>query len=131
MWAAAPVPAQRYILAQGEALPAYHVGQRLTGTSAWYGQRAQGHWMANGARFDLNKMTAAHRTLPFGTKIRVTNTKNGKSVVLTITDRGPATRRYMLDVTRGAAEKLSMRRAGEAPVTVEILALPKWYKAPE
>lgn len=118
---------QRYVLGEGENLPSYHVGQHFRGISAWYGQRLHGNRTSDGGRFDLNKMTAAHRTLPFGSKVRVTNEKNGKSVVVTITDRGPSSRRYIIDISRGAAEKIGMRRAGIAPVTVEILDLPKWY----
>lgn len=124
----AGVQNQRYILGSDEVLPVYHEGQKLSGTSAWYGKRAHGNRTASGSRFDWRKMTAAHRTLPFGTRVRVTNTRNHKNVVVTITDRGPSSRSYVLDVSRGAAEKLSMVRAGVASVTMEILELPKWYK---
>ena len=124
----AGVQNQRYILASDEVLPEYREGQKVSGISAWYGKRAHGNKTASGSRFDWRKMTAAHRTLPFGTKVRVTNMKNRKAVVVTITDRGPSSRRYILDVSRGAAEKLSMVKAGVASITMEILELPKWYK---
>lgn len=107
-----------------EEVSSFHVGQKFHGVSAWYGQRLHGNRTSDGGRFDMNKMTAAHRTLPFGTRVRVTNERNGKSVVLTITDRGPSSRRYIIDISRGAAERIGMRRAGIAPVTVEILELP-------
>lgn len=125
--ASARTPAQYYVLGPGETLPTYHVGQKMTGTSAWYGQRLQGNSMAGGGRFDWHKMTAAHRTLPFGTKLRVTYLKNGRSEIVTVTDRGPSSRRFILDVSRGVAEKLGMKRAGTGLVTIEILELPKWY----
>lgn len=127
--ASAKTPAQYYILGPGESLPTYHVGQKMTGTSAWYGQRLQGNRTADGGRFDWHKMTAAHRTLPFGTKIRVTYLKNGRSEIVTVTDRGPSSRRYILDVSRGVAEKLGMKRAGTGTVTIEILELPRWYRS--
>lgn len=125
--APAGTPEQYYVLAEGEKLPSYRVGQKMTGTSACYGQRLQGNRTASGRRFDWHEMTAAHRTLPFGTKLKVTNRRNGREVVVTVTDRGPRPRKYVLDLSRGAAEKLSMRRAGIAPVTMEILELPAWY----
>ena len=67
-------------------------------------------------------MTAAHRTLPMGTKVRVTNKANGKSVVVRINDRGPFAKGRIIDISRGAAEKISMVRSGTARVTIERIS---------
>lgn len=119
--------AQRYLLNRNEKLPAYAVGQKMSGRCAWYGARAHGNKTASGATFDWRKLTAAHRTLPFGTKLRVTNKRNGKSVVVEVTDRGPKNRRYVLDISRQAAVNIGMKEAGEGMVTIEILDLPKSF----
>jgi rare lipoprotein A len=66
-------------------------------------------------------MTAAHRSLPFGTKVRVTNKRNGRSVVVTINDRGPFIRGRVIDLSRGAAQVIGMTGAGVAPVSLEVL----------
>ena len=119
--------AQRYLLNRNEKLPVYAVGQKLNGRCAWYGQRAHGNKTASGATFDWRTLTAAHRTLPFGTKVRVTNKRNGRSVVVEVTDRGPKNRRYMIDISRQAAVNIGLKEAGEGMVTIEILHLPEWY----
>jgi rare lipoprotein A len=82
----------------------------------------QGQMTASGARFNPNAMTAAHRSLPFGTKVRVTNKRNGKSVVVTINDRGPFIRGRIIDLSNAAAGVIGMRSAGVAPVVVERIA---------
>lgn len=82
----------------------------------------QGQMTASGARFNPGAMTAAHRTLPFGTKVRVTNKRNGKSVVVTINDRGPFIRGRIIDLSSAAAGVIGMKSAGVAPVTVERIA---------
>jgi rare lipoprotein A len=76
---------------------------------------------ASGARFNPSAMTAAHRSLPFGTRVRVTNRSNGRSVVVTINDRGPFIGGRMIDLSRGAAQVIAMTGAGVAPVSLEIL----------
>jgi rare lipoprotein A len=76
---------------------------------------------ASGERFDKHKLTAAHRTLPFGTMVRVTNTRNGKSVVVRINDRGPYGPKRIIDLSYAAAQQLDMINAGVAPVTLEVL----------
>ena len=77
------------------------------GTASWYGERHQGRKMANGRRFDRHELTAASWYFPLGTKIRVVNLKNGESVVVTITDRGPNLRLHrILDLSEAAAERL-------------------------
>src|ERR1700676_499271 len=77
------------------------------GTASWYGKRHQGRKMANGKRFDRNKLTAASWYFPLGTTIRVVNVKNGESVVVTITDRGPGQHLHrLIDLSQAAAERL-------------------------
>lgn len=93
----------------------------VSGPASWYGAEHHGRRTANGERFDMNGLTAAHRSLPFGTRVRVTNQRNGRNVVLRINDRGPFTGGRIIDVSRAAAQALGMVRSGTAPVTVEVL----------
>ncbi len=90
--------------------------------ASWYGAE-QGRSTASGERFDFHALTAAHRHLPFGTIIRVTNTLNGRSVDLRINDRGPWRHNRILDVTDAAADVLQMKQAGTVPVVIEVLKL--------
>lgn len=92
-----------------------------TGTASYYGRRFHGRRTANGERFDMNALTAAHRTLPFGSMVRVTNPANGKSVTVRINDRGPFSRGRVIDVSRAAAEELGLIRRGHGPVELELL----------
>lgn len=93
----------------------------MRGMATFYGDE-QGTKTASGERFDKRKLTAAHRTLPFNTRVRVTNTKNGKSVEVRINDRGPfGNRSRIIDLTVAAARQLDMIDAGVVPVTVEIV----------
>ena len=92
-----------------------------TGTAAWYGKEYQGKKTASGEVFDMNGLTAAHRTLPLGTVIRVTNIENIKNVIVTINDRGPFTRNRILDLTYAAAKELGFAAQGTARVQIEIL----------
>lgn len=88
---------------------------------AWSGM-ASYYWqpqkVACGGRFNPNAMTAAHKTLPCGTKVRVTNKRNGRSVVVTINDRGPYIKGRIIDLSKAAAAKIGMTGSGVAPVTV-------------
>ncbi|MFW9262289.1 septal ring lytic transglycosylase RlpA family protein [Nostoc sp. CALU 546] len=93
----------------------------LRGIASFYGYDFAGNRTASGQRFNPEGMTAAHRSLPFGTKVRVTNTRNGRSVVLRINDRGPFIRGRIIDVSTGAARVLGMMGSGIAPVQVEVL----------
>jgi rare lipoprotein A len=100
-------------------------GETLKITSTQSGMASyywQGQMVASGGRFNPNALTAAHRTLPFGTKVRVTNKRNGKTVVVTINDRGPFIRGRIIDLSNAAAGVIGMRSAGVAPVTVERIA---------
>ncbi|MGK0617806.1 septal ring lytic transglycosylase RlpA family protein [Meiothermus cerbereus] len=91
------------------------------GLASWYGPRFHGRRTANGERFNKFHMTAAHRTLPFNTWVRVTNLKNGKSVVVRINDRGPYVRGRIIDLSYAAARLLGMHAHGVVQVKVEIL----------
>jgi rare lipoprotein A len=91
------------------------------GMATFYGDE-QGTQTASGERFDKHKLTAAHRTLPLGTRVRVTNTKNGRSVEVRINDRGPfGGHGRIIDVSEAAARQLDMIAAGVVPVTLEVL----------
>lgn len=98
---------------------ASHLG---TGTASFYADRFHGQRTASGEAFDNTAMTAAHRTLPFGSLVRVTNPATGASVVVRINDRGPFTRGRTIDLSRAAAEQLGMVRAGHARVELELVA---------
>ena len=92
------------------------------GMATFYGREQHGGPTASGERFDMRKLTAAHRTLPFGTRVRVTNTRNGRSVEVRINDRGPyGGRGRIIDLSEAAARRLDMIDAGVVPVTVEVL----------
>ncbi|MDR0826442.1 MAG: septal ring lytic transglycosylase RlpA family protein [Desulfovibrio sp.] len=89
---------------------------REEGVASWYGPDFHGKTTANGERYDMFGMTAAHKLLPFGTKVLVTNRENGKSVVVRINDRGPFVSDRVIDLTRTAAERIGMIAKGTAPV---------------
>lgn len=92
------------------------------GKASWYSVRTNsGTRTASGQRLSNEAATAAHKTLPMGTQVRVTNQSNGKSEVVTITDRGPYVRGRIIDLTIGCAERLGFRQRGVAPVKVEVL----------
>ena len=93
----------------------------LSGTASWYGPGIHGRQTANGERYDMYGLTAAHRALPFGTKVRVTNRTNGKSVVVRINDRGPYVGERVIDLSRGAAQAVSMIDTGVVPVKLDVL----------
>ena len=96
-------------------------GYDQTGTASYYGARHHGKRTASGEPFDQHGLTAAHRQLPFGTRVLVTNLSNNKSVVVRINDRGPHTRGRLIDLSRQAAEQLGMLRSGTAQVKLEQL----------
>ncbi len=95
---------------------------REKGIASWYGGKFHGRKTASGERYDMNKLTAAHKTLPFGTRVRVTNLDTGRNVVVRINDRGPFVRGRIIDLSRAAARKVDMIRSGTARVLVEVLA---------
>ena len=100
--------------------------EQETGLASWYGPECQDSPTASGELFDMNELTAAHRNLPLGTRIRVTNVRNQRSVILRINDRGPDPNLggRLVDVSMAAAEKLGFLRSGLARVEVSIVSLP-------
>ena len=97
------------------------IASTFGGEASWYGPGFHGRLTANGERYNQNAMTAAHRRLRFGTRVRVTNLNNGRSVVVRINDRGPYARGRVIDVSAAAARSLGMIKSGVAPVRVTIL----------
>jgi peptidoglycan lytic transglycosylase len=94
------------------------------GVASWYGAEFQGCSTASGPPFDMNAMTCAHRCLPLGTRIKVTDLLTFRSLVLSVNDRGPYVPGRVLDVSRGAAKRLGFLGAGLAPVRIEIVSYP-------
>lgn len=92
------------------------------GTASYYGRELAGNRTASGERFNPHGLTAAHRTLPLGTKLRVTNVANGRSVIVRVNDRGPFVGRRLIDVSLGAAQEIQMIRSGTAQVRLEIVS---------
>jgi rare lipoprotein A len=91
------------------------------GKASWYGRPHHGRKTASGEIYDMNALTAAHRTLPLGTRVRVTNTDNGRSVVVRINDRGPFVDGRVIDLSRAAARELGATGHGLVPVRIEVL----------
>jgi len=135
-----PVPAETGILApvrsfhprpRGENVPPiqypeqpYRVARVQKGIASYYADKFHGRLTANGETFDMNQLTAAHKTLPFGTLVRVTNLENEKKVLLRINDRGPFVKNRIIDVSYAAAKVLDFLHEGVVPVRVEILEAP-------
>jgi rare lipoprotein A len=92
------------------------------GHASYYGSELAGNRTASGERFNPRALTAAHRTLPLGTKVRVTNQANGKSVIVRINDRGPFVKSRLIDVSYAAAQQISMIRSGHARVRLDRIA---------
>jgi rare lipoprotein A len=111
--------------------PSFRSGE--TGLASWYGHPYHGRAAANGEIYDMEKLTAAHRTLPFGTLVRVTNVSNDKSVEVRIIDRGPFVDGRIIDLSHAAAEVIDMVGPGVARVRLDIIAAPaiasaqNWY----
>lgn len=104
-------------------IPAAHASYQ-TGTASWYGPGFHGRLMANGQRFNQMAPVVAHRTLPFGTKVKVTNTRTGRSAIATVTDRGPFVGNRVIDVSKGIAMQIGMLHSGTAPVQIKVLHKP-------
>lgn len=96
--------------------------QTLVGVASWYGPGFQGRQTANGETFDMNDLTAAHRTLPFGTRVRVTNEATDASVVVRINDRGPFAHNRVIDLSKEAATDIGIVSNGVGRVKIEVLA---------
>jgi rare lipoprotein A len=125
-----PVPPSAEVTHQPAAVPelAEHAPSALQetvlgrGSASYYAAKFHGRRTASGEAFNNNAMTAAHRTLPFGTMVRVTNPATGRSVVVRINDRGPFTKGRMIDVSRAAAEELGLVQRGHAMVELTLIA---------
>jgi len=116
-------PAPPVLLAPTKVLTKAPKHDLLRGIATWYGGSFNGRLTASGKPFDMYAMTACHRTLPFGSVVRVKNLRNNHSVVVSITDRGYLLEGRIIDLSFAAAEELNMTQAGVAPVTVEVIAL--------
>ena len=92
------------------------------GIASWYGSKFHGRRTANGEVYDMNKISAAHKQLTFGTHVRVDNLSNGASLVVRINDRGPFVRGRIIDVSYGAAKKLGMVETGVVPVRLTVVS---------
>lgn len=129
-FAAAPAEAQR---APASSAPAASPTERITpggrrsqarveqGRASYYARSLHGRPTASGERYNHQALTAAHRTLPFGTILRVTNERTGRAVLVRVNDRGPFHRSRMLDLSGAAAERIGMVRTGTANVRVEVV----------
>lgn len=125
LWLVAVVLAAFLVACGGAQKPAKPESTRpgvQYGLATWYGGNHHGGATASGERFNKHAMTAAHRTLRMQTRVRVTNRRNGRSVVVRINDRGPfGNKRRIIDVSEAAARKLGMIEAGVVPVMVEVI----------
>ena len=126
----APAPAD--VVAAHKA----HVINMMSGNASWYGSVLQGHRTASGVIFDEHQLTAAHRTLPFGTMVRVTDLRNHRSVIVKITDRGVLYSDRAIDLSYAAASELHMVKDGVHPVRLTVVpkndpSLATWTPEPE
>jgi rare lipoprotein A len=102
---------------------AAHPGLVQTGIASYYHDSLHGNRTASGQVYDKNKMSAAHKTLPLGSRVRVTDKRTGKSIVVRVNDRGPFVKGRVIDLSRRAAKELGMIRRGITPVKVEVLSV--------
>ena len=116
-----PVPAPPPELPKPKLKVVPEVVKVITGEASWYGPGFYGNLTANGEVYRRGMMTAAHRTLPFGTKVRVTNLWNGRTAVIRINDRGPFIDHRVIDLGHGAASDLGLTASGIAQVKLEVL----------
>jgi rare lipoprotein A len=93
-----------------------------SGLASYYGRELAGNRTASGERFNPSDLTAAHRTLPLGSKVRVTNTKTGESIIVRINDRGPFHSNRLIDLSEAAAREVGIRAAGSGRVELAVLA---------
>ncbi|HWN42471.1 MAG TPA: septal ring lytic transglycosylase RlpA family protein [Thermoanaerobaculia bacterium] len=116
-----PAPPPEPVVVTEDAPVERSTGPAHRGQASWYGSDFQGSPTASGEPFNMNALTAAHRTLPLGSYARVKNLDNGRSVVVRINDRGPHARRRTIDLSYAAAQEIEMVSAGTAPVEVAPL----------
>lgn len=121
LWTVACTPAPRYTSHTRGSKP----GEKtMTGVASYYGKGFHGKKTANGEVFDMNDLTAAHKTLPFGTTLRVTNLDNNRTVEVRINDRGPFVKNRIIDLSYGAAKRIDMIGTGTARVKLDVLNSP-------
>ncbi len=97
------------------------IGQIFKGTASWYGPNFHGNQTSNGEYYDMHAATAAHKTLPINTLLRVTNVENGLSTIVRVNDRGPFVKNRIIDLSNQAAQEIDMIKKGTAKVTIEVL----------
>jgi rare lipoprotein A (peptidoglycan hydrolase) len=124
-----PVLLAMVIAGCGTSVPRFTSGQivetgELAGVASYYAEEFHGRKTANGEVYDMHAFTAAHRTLPFNTRVKVTNRDNGKSVIVRINDRGPFKDNRVIDLSLSAAKAIGMIGAGTAPVLLEVIQAP-------
>ncbi|SRR6266851_1259859 len=100
-------------------------GAVQTGEASWYGKPHHGHRTASGEIFDMYRLTAAHPSLPFGSRVRVTNLRNGRSVEVRVNDRGPIVAGRIIDLSYAAAQELVAVSDGTIPVRIRVLSIPR------
>jgi len=105
-----------------EAKPAPGPSEGQTGEASWYGEPHHGRTTASGEIYDMNQLTAAHRTLPLGTRVLVTNLKNGRAVEVRINDRGPSVEGRIIDLSFAAAKELGAVPSGTIPVRIRVIS---------
>ncbi|WP_179271061.1 septal ring lytic transglycosylase RlpA family protein [Rubricoccus marinus] len=119
---AAPAPVAPEVAQEAAPASGVEEGEVIgTGRASYYGQELAGNRTASGERFDPSELTAAHRTLPLGSRVRVTNERTGASVIVRVNDRGPFADDRVLDVSESAAREIGMIRRGTARVRMELL----------
>ena len=121
-----PVPAgyklgDAYVVAGVRYFPRFDPNYNETGISSWYGEPFHGRDTANGERYDMNELTAAHKTMPMPSTARVTNLENGRTLMLRVNDRGPFVAGRIIDISRRGAQLLGFYRTGTAKVRVEFI----------
>jgi rare lipoprotein A len=124
----APAPAAATAAAAAPARDSASTADASEGKVAHYGRKFAGRKTASGERFNPNAMTMAHKSLPFGTKVRVTNLANKRSVIVRVNDRGPSTPDRVGDLTTGAAKKIRMTKAGVVNAKLEVIGMSKMAK---
>jgi rare lipoprotein A len=112
------------VLVSAAVLYAFFGPYYETGIASWYGPGFDGNRTANGEIYDMNGISAAHKTLPFGTIVRVVDLETGRSIVVRINDRGPFVEGRIIDLSKGAAENLGMIQRGIIPVGLRIVRWP-------
>ena len=120
-------PSRSFNLANFVPPASSHPMESQVGMASWYGEEFEGSPTANGETYDSNGLTAAHRTLPLGTKLKVTNLRNNRSIVVRINDRGPFVHDRLLDVSMAAAKVLGFMGSGLAKVRTEVISYPRSY----